>query len=414
MQVSGYAVPRMREQGEGRFSRMASAIRRAWAGYSREISTVMLIVVALVAVFPRLVGSLRWTPDGLFYQSQVYEIQGQSETAALHREFSSQAAIAIRQPDGRLGNPKWVSYSAQFYRRRWLVPLMAAAIYPAAGDRSLLYVSIAGYVLAGLLLFALLRRRFSDGVSLLVSIACLLLPPARTFAGLPLTDSWGLALEIGALIAALTALERGGRWIAVWIVTMLALSFTRDSTVVLLAAVGWVVLANRSRRGAVVLASGALAAVPALALFGAPLERQLAYVLHGFHPPTVVSWSYDIAHYPSTLASFLRQDAHYPQTLAYPAVWYAIGAALVAAVGYMFIAGPRRDEFFMLSRGAFVGAIAVVALLPNYTDMRLELVFVPSIAAGLALTVTRLMTPVRAWLSRDVNARAAVLEPDRP
>jgi hypothetical protein len=307
-----------------------------------------------------------------------------------------------------------VRYSAQFYRRRWLVPLMAAAIYPAAGNRSLLYVSIAGYVLAGLLLFALMRRRFSDGVSVLVSIACLLLPPVRTFAGLPLTDSWGLALEIGALIAALAALERGGRWIAVWVLTMVALSFTRDSTVVLFAAVGWAVLVTRTRRSMVVLAGGVAASLPALVLFGAPLERQMAYVIQGFHPPTVVSWSYVISHYPATLGSFLREDAHYPQTLAYPAVWYAIGAAVVAAVGYMFIAGPWRDPFFMLSRGAFIGAVAVVALLPNYTGLRLELVFVPVVAAGLAFTVTRLITPARAWLSGEVNARAAVPEPDRP
>lgn len=374
----------------------------------------MLVVVALVAVLPRLVGTVQWTPDGLFYQAHVYEIQGQSENAALRREFSSGAARGIEQPDGRVGNPKWVSYSAQFYRRRWLVPLMAAAIYPAAGDRSLLYVSIAGYVAVGLLLFAFLRTRFSDWVSVVVAVACLLLPPVRTFAGLPLTDSWGLALEIAALMAALSALKSGGRWIAVWTLTMLALSFTRDSTIIPIVGVAWIALMTRTRRSAAVLVTGIAASVPALTVFGAPLVRQLSYVIQSFHIPTVVSWSYVISHYPASLWSVLRQDAHYPQTLSYTAVWYLIGAVLVAAVAYMFIAGPRGDPFFMLNRAGLVGAAVLFAVSINYTDMRLELVFIPGVAAGLAFAAERLLLGARAWLSRGVNANAATLGPDRP
>jgi hypothetical protein len=390
----------MREQGKAWFSRAGSAIRRAWIRRSREISVVALVVVALVAVSPRLVGPVHWTPDGLFYQARVYEIQGQSERAALHREFSSQAAIRITEPDNRLGNPNWVNYSAQFYRRRWVVPLLAAAIYPVAHDRSLLYVSIAGYVATGLLLFALLRRRFSDGVSLFVALVCLLLPPVRTFGGYPLTDSWGLALEIGALLAALLALDRGGRWIAVWTLTMLVLSFTRDATVVALVAVAWVALVVHSRRSAVVLGTGIAASVPAFALFGAPIVRQLSYVLQGFHPPTVVSWSYVISHYPAAMWSVIRQDLHYPLSLTFSPWWYFVAAVLFAAVVYMFIASPWRDPFFMLSRGALVGAAALLAISVNYTGLRLELVFIPCVAAGLAFSVTRLLTPAEAWLGR--------------
>jgi hypothetical protein len=393
----------MREQGRAWFSRTWSAIRRAWARRSREISAAVLIVVALVAVSPRLVGAVRWTPDGLFYQAHIYELQGDSESAALHREFTSPAAIQITEPDGRVGNPTWVRYSAQFYGRRWLVPLMAAALYPAAGDRSLVYVSIAGYVVAGLLLFALLRRRFSDGVSLLVSIACLLLPPVRTFGGYPLTDSWGLALELGALIVALLALERGGRWIAVWALTMLALSFTRDSTIVVLFAVGWVVLATRTRRGVLVLGSGVTASVPAFLLFGAPLVRQMSYVLQGFHPPAVVSWSYVGSHYPAALWSVVRQDLHYPLGLTFPAAWFVVAAALFAALVYMFIASPRRDPFFMLSKGAVVGSAGLIAASINYTSLRLELVFIPSVAVALAFGIARLLIPVREWRSRHAS-----------
>src|SRR5690349_23417266 len=257
----------MRDKDEARVSRTGSAVERVWARHSWAIGTALLLVVALVAVAPRLSGPVRWTPDGLFYQAHVYELQGQGESAALHREFTSEAARRITRPDGRVGNPTWVRYSAQFYQRRWLVPLLAAAIYPAAGDRSLLYVSIAGYVAAGLLLFAFLRTRFSDWISLVVALVCLLLPPMRTFAGFPLTDSWGLALEIGALMAALLALERGRRWIVVWTLTMLALSFTRDSTVIPIVAVGWIALVTRTRRSAALLVTGIAAALPAMTVF---------------------------------------------------------------------------------------------------------------------------------------------------
>jgi hypothetical protein len=404
----------MRDKGEARISRRWSATTRVWAKHSWGIGTAVLVLVALAAVAPRLSGPVRWTPDGLFYQAHVFELQGQGERAALHREFTSEAARRITRPDGRVGNPNWVSYSAQFYRRRWLVPLLAAAIYPAAGERSLLYVSIAGYVLAGLLLFAFLRTRFSDRVSLLVSLACLLLPPVRTFAGFPLTDSWGLALEIAALMAALLALEGSRHWIAVWTLTMLALSFTRDSTVIPIVAVAWIALVTRTRRSSVLVASGIAASVPAVTVFGAPLVRQLAYVIQGFHPPTVASWSYVISHYPANLWSLVRQDVHYPMTLSYAPLWYLIGAALLVAVAYMFIAGPRGDPFFMLARAGLVGAVALIAISINYTGMRLELVFVPGVAAALALAAARLLAPARVWPWRGVNANAAALEPDRP
>ena len=83
----------------------------------------------------------------------------------------------------------------------------------------------------------------------------------------------GLALEVGSLWLALLALERGGRYIGLGR-RRSAVSFTRDATVVLLVAVGWIAITTRTRRSAAVLASGIAAAVPAFALFGAPLIEQ--------------------------------------------------------------------------------------------------------------------------------------------
>ena len=332
---------------------------------------------------------MRWSPDSLFYQAHVYELRGESQTAALHRAFSSDAArsVARRRPSVR--DAAWVSYSAQFYRRRWVAPAIAAALFPISGQRSLLYASILGYVAAALLLFALLRTRFPDSVSLAVAGACLLLPPVRTWGGCPLTDSWGLALEVGSLWAALLALERGGRYIGLWVASILALSFTRDATVVLLVAVGWIAITTRTRRSTAVLASGIAAAVPAFALFGAPLIEQLSYAMQGFRIPHPASWSYVTGHYPATMLDVLHRDAVYPGELSLPYLWYMIGAAILATIVYTMFASPRRDPFFMLQRAALVGAAVTVALAANWTDMRVELVFVPCVAAALAFTSQR-------------------------
>jgi hypothetical protein len=121
-----------------------------------------------------------------------------------------------------------------------------------------------------------------------------------------------------------------------------------------------------------------------------------------------------ISHYPASLWSVVRQDVHYPKTLSYAPLWYLIGAALLGAVAYMFIAGPRGDPFFMLSRAGLVGAALLIAISINYTDMRLELVFIPGVAAGLAFALTRVLAASRAWPSRGVHANPPALEPDRP
>ena len=47
--------------------------------------------------------------------------------------------------------------------------------------------------------------------------AAVFLPPLTNHSSYPLTDSWGLALEIAAFAAAILALDRGLRWLPLWI-----------------------------------------------------------------------------------------------------------------------------------------------------------------------------------------------------
>jgi hypothetical protein len=109
-------------------------------------------------------------------------------------------------------------------------------------------------VALGPVLYLLLNLRFGRVVSAAASAACLLLPPVREFARGPGTDSWGLTLLVVGLLSAMLLRERGLRWLPVWIAVVLALSFTRDATVVLVLATGWLAFRKRDRRSVLVAA----------------------------------------------------------------------------------------------------------------------------------------------------------------
>jgi hypothetical protein len=326
----------------------------------------------------------------------MYEVRGAGQEEARARAFSTDFADQVAERAPQVADPAWQEYSAPFYRRRWVVPALAAAAYPVAGDEhSLLAVSCLGYLLLGPLLFLLLRRRFSDPVSATVAGLCLLLPPVRYYTTLPMTDSWGLLLEVGALLAALLALERGGRWFAVWVATVLALAFTRDLGVVALAGVALVVLVRRDRRSVAVLGSGIAAAMPAYVLFGVPLVKQLAWMMHDFKIPADDSLSWVTAHYPSLIVDVLHHDAVYPGGLRFHLFWYAVEAAMLAIVLVTVVVAPRRDDYFLLQRGALVGAIAPLLLAGGYTGLRVELAFLPAVAIAAAYVLDGAVRAVR-------------------
>lgn len=362
-----------------------------WGSYPSQISVLLLVAIAAVAVSPALSAAVRWTPDSLFYEAQVYELRGESQTAALHGVFSTPAAAALSRTALRgRRSQAWISYSARFYRRRWVTPAIAAALFPLAGTRSLLYAAMLGYIAVGPLIFALSRQRTTPAVALMIAAICLLLPPVRASGMFPLTDSWGLALETGALLAAILAIERGGKWIALWVVSMLALSFARDATLILVLGTAWWWWRTRTPRAAVIAITGFAASIPAPVLFRAPVVQQLSWELEGSHIPHPASWSVIAGQLPAALATVLRDDVRYPAGLALPYVAYAGVVALVAAVVYMIRAAPRNDPLYVISRVALVGCVLTVALSASYTDMRVELVFVPIIAVALAVAIDRL------------------------
>ena len=344
---------------------------------------VVLAAVAFAFTHASWGNTTMWHPDALFYEAQLLEVRGADEDTALHEALDgplSQGVSAV------VHNPKWVSYNRDFYRRRWVVPVLGAAVEPAAGTDSLQLVSLAGYTLIGPLAYLLLRRRFAVLVSLAAALVCIALPSLRFWAAQPLVDTFAVALETAGLLAAVLVLERGRRWLPVWVLTMLALAFTKDATIVLVAAAGWVALRRRTGRAMALVATGVAASVPPALAFGAPLQRSLASVVSGFQVPQDTSWGFIARHYPDALRGVLDQDfelltRHTPVT----------GLVVVVALVALVLLRRGEDDYFRLVRAAAVGCALMILVQPNPTGLRLELVFVPVLAVGLALALERVL-----------------------
>ena len=346
---------------------------------------------------------VQWKPDSLFYRAQVLRMQGVPKDEALRRVFEGPLAAPRRLSEATLSpaerkvsSPTWVRYSSRFYERRWLVPLVAAALDPAVGAQGLLAASLIGYMLVALCLYVLLRLWFGIRASLLAAAACLLLYPLRYWSGLPLTDSFGLAVECLALAAGVLVLKRGLDWLALWVVSVLALSFTRDASAVAVAGAVAAWAMTRSRTAMLLALSGIAAALPAPLAFGAPLRESMAYTLNGFYPPADSSWSFVVHHYLHGLRSLVRNDLDWLGN--HPV------AALVLVGGFacLPLLRGRGDGACAFVWAAAAAALVYDALVPNYTAFRLELVFIPFAALGLGAAASQLRWP---------RARPAVAQP---
>lgn len=360
-----------------------------------------LLLFGLCLTLPYSGPKVHWTdPDGLFLEAQKREIQGEPRYEALRQVFGSDLATAAKQYESnlpprlkRVDNPRWVRYSSRFYRRRWTVPIMAAALDPLFGTRALEEVSLLGWAFLPPVLYLLLRRRFSAGPAVFASVFCTLLPPLIVLAAGPGVDTWGLTLLVAGLLLALMVRERGLRWLPVWIAAVFVLSFTRDETIVLVIATGWLAWRERSRVMTAVTATGALASLPAPLLFSAPLRDNLAYVENSYRIPADTSWGSILPRYPHELGYTVGNDLLYPIHPALPVLSFLMLVPVVAAVVAMCMRMKERDSFVTLIRATAVGGVLTILVSANYTALRLEFVFVPALATGLAL--------VCEWLLRD-------------
>lgn len=341
---------------------------------------------------------VRWTPDGLFYQARVLEFRGTDHDSAISDVFQGPLGQRARTIDpDNVGDPAWVAYNEQFYERRLGLPLAGAALDPLAGERSLLYISLAGYVAAVLAVFLLLLLRFRLAIALPVGVATALLPALTSHSAYPLTDSWGLALETAALGAAVLTLDRSLRWLPAFAAAVLVLSFTRDSTWIPVLATVWCAFRFRTRSAVGLAATGVVASLPALLLFSVPLRELVAFNVFGHDPAPHASWSSIAANYPDALIEHVRSNLGFIRDGA----WYT-GAYLAGGVLSLFVLTWRsREALTTVLKAAAVVALLYVVSIPAFSAFRVELVAVPMAAYGLAFAAERLLE------------RRAVLQPAR-
>lgn len=379
----------------------------------RRLATLLVAValtaVSLLAVHGSFQRDFRWTPDGLYYQAQLLQFRGATHEEAFRTAFEGPIAERLRRVDPEhSGNPAWIAYNERFFERRVAVPLAGAAIEPLAGDRALLYVGVAGYVAAVLAVFTLLMLRFSLPVAGTAALATALLPALTDNAPLPHTDTWGLALLAVALVAAVLTFQRGLRWLPLWVAALALLSFTRDSTWVPILAVAWCAWRWRSRTGMWLALSGLAAAIPAAVIFPVPLRELMAFAMSDFTPAPDATWGYIIERYPGRLAELAQGNAGFVRRGEwFTGLYFPAGLVLLFALTRG--SGDRVDAFM---RVAAVAAIPYLLVVPLFSAFRLELVWVPMAAFGLAAGLRLCERRVRAMTKE--SRRYGWLEPSAP
>jgi 4-amino-4-deoxy-L-arabinose transferase-like glycosyltransferase len=407
---------------------------------------IALVAVAVAFTWPPWSAQRRWTSDSLFYEAQARELTG--TPAAVAREEVFFGPIGRSVPDSRVRDRRHIAYAAPFYRRRWVVPALDAALKPFFGIRSLAIVSLLGYVLSGLFVYLLARRRFRAGVAFGAGLFTLWFPPLRTWAAYPLTDTMGVATLALALCAAHWSLSGRRSRLFAWGASIMLLAFTRDAAAIVVFAGLWVALARRTRRSLALVATGVLAAAPAPIFFGAPLRQQLALTFSRNDVPSDSSWHYILTHYRAHLDGLIAEfpfRANLPLTalllgllallvtkpslatrlnmirraavvacllvlaliaLRVPLYLSALpeplpaGILLLVALVPLFL--PSNGETFIdLARGGAIGAVGYLLLLPDYTALRYPLVILPFAALGAARVIE---APARSAITKDVPA----------
>lgn len=355
----------------------------------------VLAGLACLSVWPAFQDPVTWTPDALYYEARLLELRGVDHDEAVRRTFEGPLSAELRARDpNHTGNEAWVEYNEPFYERRVALPLAGAAIYPLAEERSLLYLSLAGYVAAILALFGLLLLRFRVAIAAAVTLGAIFLPPLVDHSSYPLSDSWGLALETVALGAAILALDRGLRWLPLWIAAIALLAITRDSTWIPVLAAGWCAFRYRSRVPVTLFATGILAALPALVLFRTPVRELLALLVNESEPSGDTSWWFIARHYPEALLDLVRANVGFLRR----GEWYT-ALYLVGGVVALLLTAWRRRPMpapLTLMTAAAVLAFGYVLAAPVFSAFRLELAFVPMAAWGLALAAEAGLSRVKA------------------
>ncbi len=378
-----------------------------------DLIAVALLVCAIAGLAIKWAPNAVWTSDALFYQARVLEIRGESKDDALREVWEGPLSASFRAADSRrppgtrvLADPRWVPETARLTERRWTTPLLGAAVYPIFGVDSLEAVSVVGSLAFALLLYTLLRMRFSP-LPCFAGVAACLAWPALRWAFLPLTDAWGLAIVTLTFVIAIRYLDSWSPgWVVAWVAAILVLSVTRELTLVPVMGAAAVALVHRSRQAALLAASGMVAAFPAQLLLGTSLPWTLAYAFNGNRVPGDSSWGFVFSHYPSALETGIRHSLDYllsanPAYLesAWPLAPFTVPLLIGLVVVVIASSDRSLDPFLPFMQGALLGGVALFLILPVFQELRYQYPLLPVAAAGIAITTDG----IRRWVTASTE-----------
>ncbi|MFN2449971.1 MAG: hypothetical protein ABR508_09350 [Candidatus Baltobacteraceae bacterium] len=320
------------------------------------------LAVFLFALAMLFAGSLRhpvYTPDGLVYARFAARDAGRTpERATLDARAFYENTPLMQSP--RYRNLVEISTAVAFERsqifaNRVLYPALAGALMPLAGFRALFVVSALSYVAFAFALLWLLVALGRSWLALLLTLAALACPLARTSSASDLTDMLALALWTLALGALLRSMVRGrsNALLAVLAIASVLLVLTRPTPYLILLPA----LAAALLRGMwMELAASALslpvfaAAAAASRAFGVSEQLRWIYANEPQHARgTLAQW------YRGALAATIRS------ALAIAVRSIAPVVAVIAAA-YAVMRTALRDEAWVLIAAA---AACVLSLAVN-------------------------------------------------
>ena len=260
----------------------------------RSLLALVLLLVATVttAVYRYNHDASEWPPDAAIYLRMTLEDRGFARDEARARADAFLRARVTQRASARvLREPAGVLRAAvRPFRTRPLFAHVAALLYPRFGSDALRIVSVAAYVLAAGVMFAILSALVPPWLAALGAFSLATAPPVLGLAALGLTDVPALLLWLISLGAILAYVRRPSRaTLAVVALASLLLTFTRPAAFLPLgASLGAVYALRRDPRG-----RRAMAALVATTAAAAVAFVVYSAIVHGPGLADQLRWEYD-------------------------------------------------------------------------------------------------------------------------
>ena len=209
----------------------------------------------------------------------------------------------------------------------------------------------------------------------------------------------------------------GLRWLPLWIGAIAVLAFTRDSTWIPVLAAGFCALRYRSRVPTTLFATGVAASLPALLLFTTPVRDLLALLVNDSEPSADTSWGFIASNYPGALVELVRANVGFLRRGEWYTALYLVGGVLALLLLVWRRRETRSPATTLMTAGAVRRRSGTCSRRRSFSAFRLELVFVPMAAWGLALGSRARARARRPARERRDGSHRRLLEPrrmDRP